>query len=533
MRETPATHPPTPATDTVALDREIELKLRCAPGDLERLRSDPAIAGRASTRGTIRHLESRYFDTPDLTLHRTGLSLRVRKTGKRFMQTLKSGVSRGTVLARGEWETPVDTFTPDLGAIAGQVADTLLGDGALSELQPLFATRVRRHALILRETDPASLVATEIEAAFDIGAVETPQGSEPIAKIELQLRKGSAEALYRIALELEERAALQVETRSKSARGYAMVTGAPARWHKAGPSELAADARVDDAFAFLTKDCLRHWQINERAALEGIEAEGVHRVRVALRRLTSLLALFKSALHPDHRAVMTTDVKRLLKSFQATRDWDVFLSDILRPVIDSHPGDAGLSWLKAQAIAEREAAYAAMRETVAARDYARTFLRLGLWAESRGWRAAAEAGQQAVLNGAVEPFARKVLAKRWKKVSRLAKDLAGGDDQAVHRMRLALKKLRYGTHFFRSLFPGRKMAAYLEAVSGLQDRLGHFNDVAASRALIGRLLARPDGDGPAIRQAAGLAIGWHSHAAHAARKTLLKSWHALERVRPF
>jgi CHAD domain-containing protein len=160
-------------------------------------------------------------------------------------------------------------------------------------------------------------------------------------------------------------------------------------------------------------------------------------------------------------------------------------------------------------------------------------LRLGLWAESRGWQAAAEPAQQAMLNGKVEPFARKVLGKRWKKVSRVAKDLKGGDDEAAHRVRLALKKLRYGTDFFRSLFPGRKMNAYLDAASGLQDRLGHLNDVAVSRALIGRLLERPDGDSPANRQAAGLTIGWHSHAAHRARKTLLKSWRTLERARPF
>lgn len=297
-----------------ASPQEIELKLRCSPGDLERLRNVAAIAGRTATRGVVCYLESRYYDTLDLTLQKRDVVLRVRKTGRRFVETMKPGVAPGALLAHGEWESPVEDFTPDVSA--GRVADTPLAYVRLQNLRPLFTTRVRLYKMILGEADPSRLGA-EIEAAFDSGTVEVGHGSGSISEIELQLRKGSPEALYRVALELEQSAAVQVETRRKSARGYALASSGPAAWHKAGPHMLSADKTVDDAFASLAKACLRHWQKKERPAVEGNDAEGVHQVRVALRRLLSLFVLFKPALHDDHRLWLADQTKAALKALGA------------------------------------------------------------------------------------------------------------------------------------------------------------------------------------------------------------------------
>ena len=113
---------------------EIELKLLASQECLERLREMPAIVQHARNRGAIRRLETVYYDTRERGLHQQGMSLRVRRIGKHFIQTLKLLPDTGQPLARRQWETPVDGIAPDLARLpAAEIGDrvaTLTGASA-------------------------------------------------------------------------------------------------------------------------------------------------------------------------------------------------------------------------------------------------------------------------------------------------------------------------------------------------------------------------------------------------------------------
>src|SRR5262245_52093566 len=83
---------------------EIELKLLVPQGILEKLREMPVIAQHARNRGVVRRLETVYYDTPERALFQRGMSLRVRRSGKHFIQTLKLSPDTGRPLARRQWE---------------------------------------------------------------------------------------------------------------------------------------------------------------------------------------------------------------------------------------------------------------------------------------------------------------------------------------------------------------------------------------------------------------------------------------------
>src|SRR5258706_11627798 len=68
---------------------EIELKLLAPHRTLEKLREAPVIVQHARNRGAFRRLETVYYDTPERLLFQHGMSLRVRRSGKHFIQTLK------------------------------------------------------------------------------------------------------------------------------------------------------------------------------------------------------------------------------------------------------------------------------------------------------------------------------------------------------------------------------------------------------------------------------------------------------------
>jgi len=68
---------------------EIELKLLVPPDAVRRLAAHRLLRGR--TRPARRRLYSIYYDTPALDLWRQGIALRVRREGRRWLQTVKSG----------------------------------------------------------------------------------------------------------------------------------------------------------------------------------------------------------------------------------------------------------------------------------------------------------------------------------------------------------------------------------------------------------------------------------------------------------
>src|SRR5882757_9438609 len=159
---------------------EIELKLLAPRGILDKLRDMPMIVQHARNRGAFRRLESVYYDTPERVLFQHGMSLRVRRNGKHFVQTLKLLPDIRRPLARRQWETPVDSLTPDLARLpADEIGDpiTTLTSGALV---PVFATKFRRHT---RQLD---LPEASIEIAFDEGTIEAGSRQETLSEIELE-----------------------------------------------------------------------------------------------------------------------------------------------------------------------------------------------------------------------------------------------------------------------------------------------------------------------------------------------------------
>src|SRR5690348_4101795 len=79
---------------------EIELKLLVPAGLLGKLREAPVLTRHARNAGVTRRLEAVYYDTPDRSLFSHGMSLRVRRHGNRYVQTLKRRPSPGQPFAR-------------------------------------------------------------------------------------------------------------------------------------------------------------------------------------------------------------------------------------------------------------------------------------------------------------------------------------------------------------------------------------------------------------------------------------------------
>ena len=102
--------------------REIELKFEVPIESLPDLNRGPLLKRARSSRQKPASLVSVYFDTKKLKLRGKALSLRIRRKGRRVVQTVKQETGPATFV-RNEWEHDIGSPQPDLD-LAG---DTPLG----------------------------------------------------------------------------------------------------------------------------------------------------------------------------------------------------------------------------------------------------------------------------------------------------------------------------------------------------------------------------------------------------------------------
>ena len=165
-----------------AVSDEVELKFDVDPACAERLRAAPALA---AAEPRVEQSESIYFDTPDQALRRAGVSLRVRRSGGRIVQTVKrkKGDAAG-LFVREEWEAELKRFGLDPGAFADPEARRLLARFDRAALAPVIRTSFTRTAWQVAHD------GSRIEVVLDEGAVKAGRRSTPLSEIELELIDG-------------------------------------------------------------------------------------------------------------------------------------------------------------------------------------------------------------------------------------------------------------------------------------------------------------------------------------------------------
>jgi triphosphatase len=515
---------------------EIELKL-AVPADafakLVRARKFHDLV--AEQKPVRKHFVTTYFDTADRRLAGAELALRVRRDGRRRIQTVKTAAAPDIAgLARGEWEREIVGEQPVLDdAWLAEIGDKnvrkLLGKPKLQAgLTALFTTDFRRQAWRVRYG------VSDIEMAFDKGEISAGKGVVPIAEVELELKDGDPADLYGLARDISEIVPACVEARSKAERGYALLakrgtTQAPTAV-RATPIRLVPETTTAEAFALIGRACFRHMRANESLVRGKPFVEGVHQLRVALRRLRSSLSAFRDVLPEEDRRKMSEELRWIASACGQARDWDVFRTQLLKPLGEYVEDDPALAGVAAAADRARKRSYAEIAETLASPRLTQALLDVETWWEKGAWRGAM--GGWAILPA--EEFAAATLKKLHRKVESLGSQIGDLEEVELHELRIRCKKLRYAAEFFRSLYPKKTTGTYLEALADVQEHLGALNDAVVAKALIARL-GKSAKDLPAevLARADGIVTGWIAARIKADLDELPEIWAEFERRKPF
>ncbi len=505
-----------------------EMRLKVAASALPRLQSHPLL--RALTQGRPQTLAASctFFDTADRELARRGLALRLRSSGRGYAQCLEErDAPASDPFARRPGESRLAEARPDPTRIADPSLRGRLAEPG-RELRPVAEVVVRRTRRVLEEDE------ARIELVLDVGEIRAEERRQPVQELRLTLLQGAVRMLHRLALELQEDVPLHLEARPLRERAEAFATGerpAPAR---AGRLAIRPDASVDDLLAALIWSGLQQVLANEAPAREGVDPEGVHQLRVGVRRLRATLALFGRMLPERESALLKTELRWLGSSLGLARDVDVFLEDLIEPVTLRFPDVPGLKRLRDEAQELRDEAYAQVRAALESPRQARLGLILHRWWAERAWRDQRLSPESARLFAPAGAEVARLLGKRHRRALRLGRDVAALSIAEKHVLRIQLKKLRYASDAARSLFPRRRAERYASRLADLQDVLGHLNDVAAAESLLARILERLGREaGPVHHHAAGFVAGWAAHVADRRLRRLERLWKDFARTKPF
>src|SRR6516162_4809688 len=299
--------------------KELEVKLDLAPESLRALKKIPLL--RAQNGAPRRRVEvSVYFDTDDHKLRKNGLMLRVRRAGRRYIQTIKAN-GHSAPLERDEWEAQIAGREPDLRLAEGTALEPLMTKKFRRQLKPLFATRVRRTVYPLGDDNSA------IALAVDQGTIDTGMRSVPLCEVELELERGTSTQLFDVARELAEALSARIGVKSKSERGYDIIDNKQELPAKAIRIDLPAAATTRDAFKIIGLTCLKQVIGNEPALFKG-DPEDVHQMRVGLRRLRAAISLFATLLDDPQTVTIKAELKWLAGELGPARELEVLVQRV-------------------------------------------------------------------------------------------------------------------------------------------------------------------------------------------------------------
>jgi inorganic triphosphatase YgiF len=510
--------------------RELELKFAITAEQLERAKLFAWKPGFAAGKPVTQTLRSIYFDTPRRDLHEIGLTLRLRRSGRNWRQTVKTETGvKGGVSNPVEAETLVPRRAIKLDLIPDPPLRSRL-KAAIGDdpLRPVFETVVERTTRHLVTPEGG-----EIELALDKGVVKTATDSRPICEAEIELKSGRPEALLAAIDQLFAGEVPRPSETSKSEIGYRLLAGkrdAGLKPLKASPPALRRGCDCAASLAAVLRpvvdQILHNWEVVRLSE----DPEGAHQMRVGLRRLRTAFHVFKPVIRAKSFLDMKRDVRELTQLIGKLRDADVLAADIVKPSLEHGAWAVPVEPLREVLDKHRSEIRMEVRRKLASSASHRLRMRLALLPIIADAPSSREVKKKA--SRPVRAFARKAIEKCWERVVERGRHIEELTEEGRHALRKDLKALRYAIEFFAALYPAKRVARFTAKLELLQDLFGYLNDVAGARRLAQLPAGADIGDGEA-RDAIGYVIGWHTARAEDTWRQARAKWKQFEAMPRF
>lgn len=252
-----------------------------------------------------------------------------------------------------------------------------------------------------------------------------------------------------------------------------------------GPSDTMADAGRK-----LMLHNLAQMDHHLPIALLGEDIEGVHKMRVATRRLRSVLDMFVRYIDTDAYRTVQKRLRQTARRLGAVRDLDVFRGYVAAYVENELGGDPE-PLLPMMAVLDAR--------------YNRARKRLEKWLNSDKYQSFFKHFSAMLTSGdtqlsddlhvyEVNQMVPRLIYADLEFVRLHKPFLSHADADQLHAIRLDFKRLRYALESFSEVL-GPELSVVIKSIKGLQDHMGEMNDMYVAVEILKELggeLAKPD-----------------------------------------
>lgn len=454
-------------------------------------------------------LKAVYYDTRDLRLARSGITLRYRTGEEDPKWTLKIPMDRKEA-TREELD-----FSALPGRVPTPAAELVTAFVRGSHLTTVATIVTKRKRWALR--DPSGTDLAEL-SDDEVSILDGRRVVSRFRELELEARAAKLKDLAPIAGALRSVGAMSAEPIPKAVRALGARATAPPELpevREAGPDE-AAGVIIERSLAL---GAARMIENDPWARLE--RAEGVHQLRVAARRMRSDLRTFSDLADQNWQRLLRGELKWFAGVLGAVRDMDVLIERLSESALDL---EAALTPL----FADLRMARGAAREQVSA---ALNSDRYKLLLDSVVG-AATKPQLTDVASGLAKDVLPDLAAGAYKELKSAVEDLDdASSDSSYHSVRILAKRARYAIEAVTPFLRGKEQdsaARFAKAAAEVQDVLGaHQDAVVAIKTVRSAVSTRPQDSVFAF--AAGRLLERESIAARSSRDSFGDAWERLER----
>ncbi|AWW26638.1 hypothetical protein DOZ58_08235 [Acetobacterium sp. KB-1] len=229
------------------------------------------------------------------------------------------------------------------------------------------------------------------------------------------------------------------------------------------------------------------------------DPEGVHQVRVRIRKFRAMLAFFKPLFKGESYQRQQDTLRKMGQQFGEVRQLDVLLEDLLKVRKNTNQEISDFGKLEAHLLNKRAIAFEHLLADLKTDAFALDLLDLWVWELNDPWDE-----DTPLLLVSLKDYTKKQIGNWRKKIKKSMKSLDVKNQQAVHRVRIKSKKLRYAIEALSSILD-RKTRKSMDAFEKIQDDLGYFHDVFANQHLLEQLTS--ESNDVTLHYQAGIIIG--------------------------
>ncbi len=249
--------------------------------------------------------------------------------------------------------------------------------------------------------------------------------------------------------------------------------------------QLNPEAAVCDTGKAIIRAFIQTARRNEDGVVADYDTEFLHDYRVSLRKVRSVLSLFKGVFSLEETILLKQDLASIMQKTNTLRDLDVYLLNkeqyLALVPLDTHEG---LGLLFDYFAEERKKEQKSVSKFFRSKIYPKDMVRIEkLFRDG----SALSAGPRGIEKS--KEFACSLIVNRYHKVCKIARSIdRDTEDRVVHQLRINCKKLRYLMEFFAPLFPENEIVTLIKALKLLQDNLGRFNDYSVQQKFLRQVL---------------------------------------------